>query len=165
MPLPQRVQLAVVAHIRHNYTNYDWLLNTAKVPWIEARRLVEQTCLDKVIEWRGEGDDAEGELEELFREVILVDDETDEEDAHLNETDRESSVEIIADLRQPGTTDSTRQEQQPQLASRAKSLEIISVKPIRSFETHRVLTREDLQRRMKDTRARVGQAHGAVGSR
>lgn len=75
--LPRRVQLAVIARIRHAYTDYDYLLKA--FDWKYARTHVEQDCLRKLIEWRGENDDEDdGELEEVIRETIVIDDDDDE---------------------------------------------------------------------------------------
>ena len=82
LPLPRRVQLAVVAHIRHNYTNYDTLLRLGTRE--EAREQVEKDCLDLLIDWRGDDETGELGFEEIFREVIYIssDDENDEHDEH-----------------------------------------------------------------------------------
>lgn len=77
LDLPRRVQLAVIARIRHNYTDYDRLLKA--FDWPHARKEVEADCLKKLIEWRGEQDE-DGEddgLEEIVRETIVVDDDDD----------------------------------------------------------------------------------------
>ncbi|KAK4644822.1 hypothetical protein QC761_308320 [Podospora bellae-mahoneyi] len=42
--LSRRVQLAVLAHIRHNHTRYDKLLK--ETSWVNARKAVESLCLD-----------------------------------------------------------------------------------------------------------------------
>nr|POE47698.1 hypothetical protein CFP56_01029 [Quercus suber] len=78
MELPRRVQLAVIARIRHTYTDYDRLLRAFE--WAEARKMVEPECLQKIIEWRGENDDQEDdeELEEIVRETIVIDDDDDD---------------------------------------------------------------------------------------
>ena len=101
--LVRRAQLAVVAHIRHVYTDYDRLLK--RQPWPEARALVEQPTLDKLIQWRGADDDAE-EMDEILREVIVIPDDDDEEEddeilMHGNtsslreKAERDNSVEFI----------------------------------------------------------------------
>ena len=100
--LVRRAQLAVIAHIRHVYTDYDRLLK--RQPWPEARALVEQPTLDKLIQWRGDEDDAE-EMDEILREVIVIPDDDDEEDEenlmHENpsslreKAERDNSVEFI----------------------------------------------------------------------
>lgn len=88
--LPRRVQLAVLARIRHEYTDYDRLLRAFE--WKEARALVEPVCLKKLIEWRGEVDDGnDDELEEIVRETIVIDDDDDD---ILSEADDEGSIEL-----------------------------------------------------------------------
>ena len=98
LPLPRRVQLAVVAHIRHEYTDYDRLLKVGS--YIDARSKVEQVSLDQLMKWRGEGDTGMPEMEETFREVIVLDDDEDEdnesEDAESTADGREHSLEIIS---------------------------------------------------------------------
>ena len=101
--LVRRAQLAVTAHIRHVYTDYDRLLK--RQPWPEARALVEQPTLDKLIQWRGDEGDAE-EMDDILREVIVIPDDDDEEDDEENlmhenpsslreKAERDNSVECI----------------------------------------------------------------------
>ncbi|KAI9875404.1 MAG: hypothetical protein M1830_008524, partial [Pleopsidium flavum] len=97
LSLPRRVQLAVVAHIRHVYTNYDRLLRTGT--YHAARAQIEQKCLDQLVQWRGDGEDGTNDMEEILREVIVIsDDEDDEADRISNSAlvGRDSSVEIIS---------------------------------------------------------------------
>jgi hypothetical protein len=115
LPLPRRVQLAVVAHIRHTYTEYDKILKSKTVSWREARTIVEPVSLAKLKEWRDEIGEASHELEETFREVIVLDDDEEEDisDVETPKTGtREPSMEFISsratarDL-QPETIDLT----------------------------------------------------------
>jgi hypothetical protein len=78
LPLPRRVQLAVVAHIRHTYTDYDKLLKT--ILYQAARREVEAPTLAKFVEWRGDEDDKQGGMEDILAEVIVIDDDDDDND-------------------------------------------------------------------------------------
>lgn len=97
LPLARRVQLAVVAHIRHTYTEYDNILRTGS--WAEARSRVEHVSLAKLKEWRDEAGDESHELEETFREVIVLDDEDEESadgDTPSDGDGRESSMEIVS---------------------------------------------------------------------
>lgn len=100
----RRAQLAVVAHIRHTYTEYDALLR--QVQYNEARRRVEKPCLDRLIQWRGDDDDA-GDMDDVLREVIVIPDD-DEDDNGRDQTreslrirseqiERDSSVEYISE--------------------------------------------------------------------
>jgi len=91
LDLPRRVQLATIARIRHNYTDYDRLLKAFE--WKDARAEVEPECLRKLIEWRGENDlEEDDELEEIVRETIVIDDDEEPELSNVSEADDESSV-------------------------------------------------------------------------
>lgn len=80
IPLVRRAQLAVVAHIRHSYTNYDKLLR--QVPYNEARHMVEKTTLMKLVEWRGDENDLDENsrkaVDDAVREVVVLSDEESE---------------------------------------------------------------------------------------
>ncbi|MCJ1401739.1 hypothetical protein MMC11_004956 [Xylographa trunciseda] len=101
LPLPRRVQLAVVAHIRHTYTDYDNLLR--EVPWNAARAMIEQASLNKLAQWRGDDDDEPDAMEDILREIIVIPDDDEEEDPNEADTgtaqrqyaDRHDSVEIV----------------------------------------------------------------------
>ncbi|WEW55646.1 hypothetical protein PRK78_001078 [Emydomyces testavorans] len=98
LPLARRAQLAVVAHIRHIYTDYDRLLRLTSFQ--EARAAVEEPCLAKLVQWRGDDENGETVLEDVFREVIVISDDEDDDDiSEENERyqgSRDSSVEIIS---------------------------------------------------------------------
>jgi hypothetical protein len=103
LPLARRVQLAVVAHIRHVHTDYDNLLKSGS--YLDARAKVEQACREQFVKWRGEQDSDEIEMEDIFREIIVIDDDeesndNDDEDSldleHVEDDDREASVELIS---------------------------------------------------------------------
>ncbi|KAF2855697.1 hypothetical protein T440DRAFT_161195 [Plenodomus tracheiphilus IPT5] len=96
LSLARRVQLAVVAHIRHTYTDYDKLLKTDG--WSTARSQVEHVSLAKLKEWRDEAGEQSNELEETFREVIVLDDDEDSSDGDSFSTpdEREQSMEIVS---------------------------------------------------------------------
>ncbi|OAA71270.1 hypothetical protein ISF_01821 [Cordyceps fumosorosea ARSEF 2679] len=70
--LARRVQLAVLAHIRHNHTPYDQYLK--EVSWENARKLVEQRCLDTLVQWRGDEETGRDQLDEILREVVVISD-------------------------------------------------------------------------------------------
>lgn len=93
LSLPRRVQLATVAHIRHVYTDYDQLLKNGS--YHSARAKVEQACLDQLVAWRGESGSDVKEIEDIFREVIVLDDSDDEDSNEPEQEEREPSVEII----------------------------------------------------------------------
>ncbi|KAG2414146.1 hypothetical protein HFD88_003337 [Aspergillus terreus] len=96
LPLARRAQLAVVAHIRHVYTNYDKLLKMTS--FHEARSLVEEHTLAKLVEWRGDDENGKTVLEDVFREVIVIsdDDDSDAEEDVPKPSDRDYSVEVIS---------------------------------------------------------------------
>ncbi|KAI9655348.1 MAG: hypothetical protein M1821_005495 [Bathelium mastoideum] len=77
--LERRVQLAVSAHIRHVYTDYDQRLD-AKTAWVDARKFVESACVQQIQKWRGEDEDTTArEVEETFQEFIVINDDDDED--------------------------------------------------------------------------------------
>lgn len=90
IPHVRRAQLSVVAHIRHIYTDYDKLLR--RVPYNDARHAVEKTTLAKLVEWRGDDDQADEAAKhaaaDALREVIVISDEDD--------SDSQGSYEPIA---------------------------------------------------------------------
>jgi hypothetical protein len=94
--LARRVQLAVVAHIRHVYTDYDKLLKTGS--WMQARQNVEHVSLAKLKEWRDEAGEVSNEIEDTFREVIVLDDDDESSDEGSLSTpeEREQSMEIVS---------------------------------------------------------------------
>ncbi|KAL2160044.1 hypothetical protein VTH06DRAFT_1699 [Thermothelomyces fergusii] len=86
--LSRRVQLAVLAHIRHNHTRYDQLLK--ETSYVNARKAVESLCLDILVKWRGDEETGRDQLDEILREIIVISDsESDESDE--DEEDDESS--------------------------------------------------------------------------
>ncbi|KAJ5691488.1 hypothetical protein N7488_012223 [Penicillium malachiteum] len=100
LPLARRAQLAVVAHVRHLYTDYDRLLKQGS--FHDARSAVEQPTLAKVVAWRGDDENGQAELEDVFREVIVISDddddsETDDEIVTASET-RDESVIILSNI-------------------------------------------------------------------
>ena len=89
LPLARRVQLAVVAHIRHNYTDYDALLR--RVSWPTARAMAEKPSLDKLAEWRADNEDHPNAVEEILREVIVIPDDDEDDEGSLHEAPGPSS--------------------------------------------------------------------------
>lgn len=90
LPLTTRVQLAVLAHIRHNHTTYDELLK--KTDRDDARRIIESTCLDILVKWRGDEENGRDQMKEFVREVIIISDSEsdDDEDDDLDEEDSDT---------------------------------------------------------------------------
>ncbi|RDA89941.1 hypothetical protein CP533_0293 [Ophiocordyceps camponoti-saundersi (nom. inval.)] len=77
LTLSRRVQLAVLAHIRHNHTLYDDLLK--RMPWNVARKAVQPDCLDILVKWRGDEESGRDQLDEILREVVIISDSEDED--------------------------------------------------------------------------------------
>lgn len=90
LTLSRRVQLAVIAHIRHTHTRYDLLLR--ETSWENARRTVESLCLDILVKWRGDEETGRDQLDEVLREIVVIDD-SDDEDEDGSEDGSESEVE------------------------------------------------------------------------
>jgi Uncharacterized conserved protein (DUF2293) len=94
IPLSRRVQLAVLAHIRHTHTRYDQLLK--ETSWMNARKAVEPVCLDVLVKWRGDEETGRDQMDEILREVVIItdseeSDESSEEDDSSDEEDETSS--------------------------------------------------------------------------
>ncbi|RAH45545.1 DUF2293 domain-containing protein [Aspergillus brunneoviolaceus CBS 621.78] len=96
LPLARRAQLAVVAHIRHVYTEYDRLLKATS--FHEARSTVEEPTLAKLVEWRGDDENGKIVLEDVFREVIVIsdDEDSDTEEELIQPFDRDQSVVVVS---------------------------------------------------------------------
>ncbi|KAF7544550.1 hypothetical protein G7046_g9766 [Stylonectria norvegica] len=88
--LARRVQLAVLAHIRHTHTRYDTLLK--ETSWQNARKVVEALCLDTLVKWRGDEETGRDQLDEILREVVVISDSEEEESEQ--DTDETSFEEI-----------------------------------------------------------------------
>lgn len=91
LSLFRRVQLAVLAHIRHNHTRYDKLLK--ETSWSNARRVTEEVCLDFLVKWRGDDESGRDQLDEIIREVVVLSDDDDSDD---EEEDSTSEVEHLS---------------------------------------------------------------------
>ncbi|XP_044723915.1 uncharacterized protein HRG_01811 [Hirsutella rhossiliensis] len=91
VPLARRVQLAVLAHIRHNHTRYDELLKESG--WHVARKAVEALCLDVLVKWRGDEETGRDQLDEILREIVVISDSEDDE-LEQDSTDDDSVVEL-----------------------------------------------------------------------
>lgn len=62
--------------------------------WHDARAKIEPTIIQKLREWRGEEDPADGELEEIIREVIHID--SDDSDDDHPRFKREPSAQLMS---------------------------------------------------------------------
>ncbi|KAI4600633.1 hypothetical protein KJ359_000992 [Pestalotiopsis sp. 9143b] len=83
LSLARRVQLAALSHIRHTMTRYDTLLKEAE--WQDARKAVEQPCLDVIAKWRGDEETGRDQLDEILREVIEISDNEDSDEESTEE--------------------------------------------------------------------------------
>lgn len=102
LPLSRRVQLAVLAHIRHTHTRYDQLLRETR--WENARKVVEKLCLDIIVRWRGDEETGRDQLDEILREVVVI---SDSEDSDLDDSDQDptgSSSDGYQEVLQPQVT-------------------------------------------------------------
>ncbi|EJT76871.1 hypothetical protein GGTG_06785 [Gaeumannomyces tritici R3-111a-1] len=97
--LSRRVQLAVLAHIRHTHTRYDQLIR--EVGWSNARKAVESVCLDFLVKWRGDEETGRDQLDEILREIIVISDSEDSDSD--DDTDSDASDDDISDDSRPGT--------------------------------------------------------------
>lgn len=89
LPLYRRVQLAVLAHIRHVHTRYDHILR--EVEWKVARKAVEKQCLDILVKWRGDEETGRDQLGDILREVVVISDADDDSASEGSEDEDESS--------------------------------------------------------------------------
>lgn len=110
IPLSRRVQLAVLAHIRHNHTRYDKLLR--ETSWINARKVVEPVCLDVILKWRGDEETGRDQMDEILREVVIISDSESDYDNQLtskaNSSDEEGEVTSSSNLGPPSQPTSKR---------------------------------------------------------
>ena len=83
--LSRRVQLAVLAHIRHRHTRYDSLLK--ETTWQHARKTVEAVCLDIIVKWRGDEENGRDTLDSILREVVVISDSEGEDDSDDEDSD------------------------------------------------------------------------------
>lgn len=117
LPLSRRVQLAVLAHIRHTHTRYDLLLR--ETSWENARKVVEPVCLDFILKWRGDEETGRDQMDEILREIVVItdsddssensdddeddDDDDDEESDDTSDDERDSSSRLSEDIIQQMT--------------------------------------------------------------
>ena len=105
LSLAYRVQMAVVAHIRHCYTDYDTILQNLKrsyregrtrgLPREQARAFVARDILNKLIEWRGDDENGGKIMEHALQEVIVIDDYDSDGDLD-DEEEGEDGFELIS---------------------------------------------------------------------
>ncbi|KAI9738490.1 MAG: hypothetical protein M1818_005387 [Claussenomyces sp. TS43310] len=85
LSLSRRVQLAVIAHIRHTHTRYDLLLR--ETSWENARKAVESLCLDILVKWRGDEETGRDQLDEVLREIVVISDSEEDEDSEEDDSE------------------------------------------------------------------------------
>ncbi|RKF80756.1 hypothetical protein GcM3_042001 [Golovinomyces cichoracearum] len=156
IPLSRRVQLAVLAHIRHNHTRYDKLLR--ETSWINARKAVEPLCLDIILKWRGDEENGRDQMDEILREVVIItDSESENEDDHSSskiDSSEEEAVLLLSDLSKSNSQPESRNLPQstftvPVRTARGFSPEISSGRaiPSCSIRKHVLKTRDRRARR------------------
>ncbi|KAI1008161.1 hypothetical protein K3495_g54 [Podosphaera aphanis] len=94
IPLSRRVQLAILAHIRHNHTRYDKLLR--ETSWMNARKAVEPVCLDIILKWRGDEETGRDQMDEILREVVIISDSEDDEEDDLESVSSNEEQDAIS---------------------------------------------------------------------
>lgn len=94
IPLSRRVQLAVLAHIRHTHTRYDKLLR--ETTWMNARKAVEPVCLDVLVKWRGDEETGRDQMDEIIREVVIITDSEEEDDSSDDEDSSDEEGEVTS---------------------------------------------------------------------
>lgn len=94
IPLSRRVQLAVLAHIRHTHTRYDKLLR--ETSWMNARKAVEPVCLDVLVKWRGDEETGRDQMDEILREVVIITDSEGESDSSDDEESSDEEGEVTS---------------------------------------------------------------------
>ena len=103
LTLSRRVQLAVLAHIRHTHTRYDQLLR--ETTYVNARKAVESLCLDYLVKWRGDEETGRDQLDEILCEVVVISDsESDEDDDEYDEDESESGESSVVSSAQEAAT-------------------------------------------------------------
>ncbi|CZT00681.1 uncharacterized protein RAG0_08627 [Rhynchosporium agropyri] len=109
IPLSRRVQLAVLAHIRHTHTRYDKLLR--ETSWMNARKAVEPVCLDVLIKWRGDEETGRDQMDEILREVVIITDSEDEDDSSEEDSSDDDGEITSASSTEPPSRPNSRNQQ------------------------------------------------------
>lgn len=89
VPLYRRVQLAVLAHIRHTHTRYDKLLR--ETDWATARASIETACLETLVKWRGDEETGRDQMDEILREIVVL---SDSEDSDFEDTGEDEDADM-----------------------------------------------------------------------
>ncbi|KAL2116600.1 hypothetical protein VTJ04DRAFT_8768 [Mycothermus thermophilus] len=166
LPLAKRVQLAVVAHIRHNHTGYDKVLKYAHRPM--ARKAVEDICLDILRKWRGDEENGRDDAENMFREIIMISD-SDSEDSSDSEDESSIAGSSLVSSANPSTVGRPAEEEGPERTPSATGSAPVAAVPASrpadnarapehphaSFSPQRVTKTGTKQKRTGDTAARI----------
>jgi hypothetical protein len=129
IPLSRRVQLAVLAHIRHTHTRYDKLLR--ETTWMNARKAVEPVCLDVLVKWRGDEETGRDQMDEILREVVIITDSEDDGDSSEDETSEEEG-EVTSDSspEPPSQPNSRNMQRLPDTTGHNETQSVIASGPI-----------------------------------
>lgn len=141
VPFYRRVQLAVLAHIRHTHTRYDKLLR--ETDWATARATVEAACLETLVKWRGDEETGRDQMDEILREIVVIsdseysdsDDSADDEDDDMEEgevSEDESDPDVEMVEAQPPSIPSN---QQPTMGESSQQQVISLLSPPKSRTT------------------------------
>jgi hypothetical protein len=124
IPLSRRVQLAVLAHIRHTHTRYDKLLR--ETTWMNARKVVEPVCLDVLVKWRGDEETGRDQIDEIIREVVIITDSEEEDDDSSSDdeasSEEEGEVTSASSTEPPSLPASRNQQRLPEPVQQARPL-------------------------------------------
>lgn len=119
------------------YTDYDRLLKSMK--WAEARKQVQQSCLDMLVQWRGDDDD-DGEIDDILREVIIIPDDEEGDMPPTAEPSRDKrrsqSVELISSNELNTQTVSSESEDEGMLQD--SEITLLPHRPSLRYDRHRL---------------------------
>ncbi|KAH7356828.1 hypothetical protein BKA65DRAFT_534611 [Rhexocercosporidium sp. MPI-PUGE-AT-0058] len=151
IPLSRRVQLAVLAHVRHTHTRYDKLLR--ETTWMNARKAVEPVCLDILIKWRGDEETGRDQMDEILREVVIITDSEDEDDSSEEDSSDEEGEVTSVSSTEPPTQPNSRNQQRPPVAQPRPSANIPAPVPATQTNSSAISSRT----RAKDPREKKEQ--------
>lgn len=129
LPLVRRAQLAVVAHIRHVYTDYDKLLRRGG--YHTARTRVEKPTLEKLVAWRGDDENGSKLMEDVLKEVVVISDDESSEDEEVHITDKIRTRDVCIDA----------------VSSEDDDVRVVQIKPVNAGQIH---TLDDSDRSLSD---------------
>lgn len=124
--ISKKIELAVSAHVRHRYTDYDKLLRQG-YEREEARNMIRPTQMSTLLEWRDQ-QKSEEDLETIMREVITIHDSEEEEDDDEDDDDDEYEP-LPAETTLSSREDESRNEWTPQLSYSPPAHHLIRTPP------------------------------------